>query len=149
MATEFIVETDGTNDFGCCPCCGNSSRTVWGYVHEGDETRAAYFVQWTLGHVVERGANFDLILGKWGENANSKMRSAVSLEMRVLDSGPWFGVIDAATQPVAKNGNAGNLLSRNDVIGTSIASETFAIVDAIWLQDSRIQELHQASLSNH
>jgi hypothetical protein len=37
------------------------TQRVWGYVNQGDATIAAYFVEWTPGHV-QNPANFDQIL---------------------------------------------------------------------------------------
>lgn len=27
---EIVLEPTGSNDFECCECCGENSRTVWG-----------------------------------------------------------------------------------------------------------------------
>jgi hypothetical protein len=37
---------------------------------------AAYYVHWALGHVPDRGANIDLIVGEWGEAATRERRRA-------------------------------------------------------------------------
>ena len=67
--------------FGPCGCCGNMTRRVRGYVNQGAATIAAYFVEWTPGHEA-KAANFDLIVGKWGEVADSTSRKAVALDFR-------------------------------------------------------------------
>jgi hypothetical protein len=115
---------------------------VWGYVHSGQSTLAAYFVHWTLGHVPDRGANIDLIVGPWGDNTSSDDRCAVSLAYRQLDTGPSFMVINAAERDIAKSSLVGRALNRSEVIGRPIADDVFAICDAVWLQDPRINELH-------
>jgi hypothetical protein len=124
-----------------CECCGRESRTVYGFVYRGDDAAAAYFVQWTLGGVASHGANFDLILGRWGEGATSADRCAVSLEFRRTDHGPTFTVIDAAVRPVAQSDLVDKTLTREEVIGTPTAKIAFDIVDAVWIQDDRIQEI--------
>jgi len=43
------------------------SRKVWGLVRSDGYAYATYFVHWTVGHVFDHGANFDVILGKWGK----------------------------------------------------------------------------------
>jgi hypothetical protein len=60
---------------------------------------------------------------------------------RLTDTGPWLTVIDAATRPVAKNTLVGRALRRDEVIGTPLAAEAFAIADAVLLQDGRVAEL--------
>ena len=139
---EFTVETSGSNDYGPCECCGNRSRTVWGYLRRGGYPIAAYFVQWTLTRLHDHGANFDLVLGKWGEGTSPADRQIVAVAYRIIDGGPQFMVIDAANRPVARNANlATTALGRDQVIGTPLASEVFAMLDAIWLGDRRIEEL--------
>ena len=52
----LTLEVSESSDFGPCECCGAKSRTVWAYLHRGERTEAAYFVQWTLGQVDRHGA---------------------------------------------------------------------------------------------
>ncbi|MDP3341638.1 hypothetical protein [Frigidibacter sp.] len=126
-----------------CDCCGNQSRTIWGFVHEGEGAIASYFLQWTVGAPLStHPANFDLIYGAWGEGEGegaSKMdRYAVSMVYFEGDSGPAISVIDAADRPVAKSELVGTVLSRDCIIGTPLAQRVFAIFDAVLLQDERL-----------
>jgi hypothetical protein len=135
------IEPTGAKDFGPCECCHRDTRRVWGYVHGVGRIEAAYFVEWTLGGVREHGAHFDLIVGRWGEGAERAERVAVALELRVLDSGPAFMVIDAARRAFSRSDLVGRALSREEVVGTPLARHVFDIVDAVWLQDRRVVEL--------
>src|SRR5262245_58702006 len=101
MATRLEAEPDGSADLGPCPCCGNMTRRVWGFIRTPKATLAAYFVQWTPGRVKDHGALFDLIVGRWGEGASAADRVAVTLDYRLLDDGPGFMVIDATGRPTA------------------------------------------------
>ena len=89
------VEPTGSSDYGPCKCCGNNSRRVWGFIHAAEATFAAYFVHWTLDRVADHGANFDLIIGKWGDGASKADRSLVALLYRLFEGKPQFMVIDA------------------------------------------------------
>lgn len=60
---ELIVEPTDSNEFGPCSCCGNMSKTIWGFVHHGKKTLAAYYVSWTQNKP-EHDVNFDLIIGE-------------------------------------------------------------------------------------
>jgi hypothetical protein len=136
------IEFGGSNDFGLCECCGGCSRTIWGFLHrDTGENEAEYFVQWTVGKVNEHGANFDLIIGGWGEGTTKSDRCAVALALRWINREPQFMVIDAATRPVAHSDLVGRTLAREDVIGTPIAQLAFDIIDDIWLYDPRIKEI--------
>ena len=118
------------------------SRSVWGYVHAGKDTHAAYFVHWTLNRVIEHGAHFDIIIGRWGDGTTAANRKAVSLEYRITENGPFLTVIDAHGRDHADGRLAKRALRREDVIGKPLAKKVFAICDAIFLQDDRIAELH-------
>jgi hypothetical protein len=132
-AIEILDESGGF-----CDCCGEASRSVWGLVHHGDATVAAYWMHWTVGHLDEPGANLDIVIGAWGETATPSHRQAVSLLYRQPeDQPPAFMVIDATDRPIAKSALVGGALRREDVIGTPLADHVFGLVDAICLQDSR------------
>lgn len=137
----LTVEPTGEKDYGPCNCCGNNSRCAWGFIHSVEGTVASYFVHWTLSRVADHGANFDLILGKWGEQSTARDRSLVSLAYRLFDTGPQFMVIDCHDRPAAKSELVGQVLRREDVVGQPIAKRAFAMADAILVQDKRVLEL--------
>jgi len=137
---EFRIEPSAVHDT-LCDCCGQQSRTVTGFVYRDDAAAAAYFVQWTLGGVDSHGANFDLILGRWGEGATSSDRSAVAVEFRRTPDGPAFMVVDASARPAGRSELVGRALSREGVVGTPLAKVAFDIIDAVWLHDGRIKEI--------
>jgi len=139
QSSDLEVERAGESG-GTCDCCGNESRTVWGNVHERDGgTVASYFVQWTVGRpIAEHPANFDLILGSWGDGTSVDDRYAVSLLYAEDEDGPSVMVIDATDAPRDMSDLAGSALRRDEVIGTPLAAAAFAIVDAIFLQDGRL-----------
>jgi len=137
---DFRVEENAVHDAGLCACCGNSSRTVSGFVYSDDRPAAAYFVLWTPGRA-DHGASFDLILGKWGEGAGRESRYAVSLCYRITEKGPGFMVIDSSDRPIAGSELIGKALRRDEVLGTPTATHAFAILDAIYMGDVRLGEL--------
>jgi hypothetical protein len=133
----FAVEEIGESS-GHCDCCGNESRCVWGMVHQGQATVAAYWMHWTVGHLSEPGANLDLIVGKWGDQASAKDRCLVSLLHRQQpDDSAALMVIDASERPAAKGELAHIALDRGEVIGTPLAAQVFDLIDAIYEQDGR------------
>jgi len=140
----LIVTPTGTKDFGPCACCGDNSRKVWGLVHRGAAGEAAYFVEWTMGQIARHGAHFDLVLGKWGDGTTREDRYAVSLEFQRTEQGPAFIIIDATDRDVGRDDLVRRGLRRDEVIGTEVAKQAFDIIDAIWLQDARIEEIRRA-----
>jgi hypothetical protein len=138
---HLSIEATDSNDCGPCECCGNNSRCVSGFVHSPTETVAAYFVHWTLSRVKDHGANFDLIIGTWGEGASPSDRCLVALAYRMSATGPQFMVIDADQRPSAGSDLFAKSMRRSEVIGHPIAERAFAIVDAVLEEDARIEEL--------
>jgi hypothetical protein len=136
------INPDGSRDFGPCECCGNFSRTVWGSIYHGQTMIATYIVQWTLNNP-EHGANFDLVIGKWDDDdaTSVKDRKTVALKYHNTDGGTGFAVIDAADRMAGQPEFTNVALSRAQVIGTPLAADAFAMVDAIWLRDPRIAEV--------
>ena len=138
---DYTVEPTGQNDFGPCSCCGNTSRCAWGFVHGPNGAVAAYFVHWTVGRVADHWPNFDLIIGQWGEGTVAADRFMVALRYRLLESGPAFMVIDPDGRPSATSGLVGSALRRSEVIGKPIATQAFAIADALLVQDGWLAEM--------
>ena len=138
----IVLEFDADNDadFGPCPDCGESTRRVWGYVYRSDLPHAAYYVEWTPSHS-DKSAVFDLIIGRWGENASPDDRQFVSVAYRVLDTGPAFMVQDASAHRAKSSSLASHALNRTEVVGQPIAADVFQICDAVYLADPRIAEL--------
>src|ERR1035438_3946449 len=110
LALEFGAENQ--KKLGPCLHCGQMTSRIWGYVYQSNAAIAAYFVEWTPLHP-EKDATFDLIVGKWGENAHSADRQGVSVAFRALESGPSFMVQDAATRPIGPSSLISASLDRN------------------------------------
>jgi hypothetical protein len=137
VPANLEVEPDGESS-GYCDCCGRTSRTVWGWVHSPEGTLASYFVQWTEEHLAENGANIDFIVGRWGEGSSAQDRVAVSLVHRGNKrDGPSVMVVDAHGRPISTSPLVGSALAREEVMGTPLAKQIFAMIDAIYVEDSR------------
>jgi hypothetical protein len=137
---RLTIYPEDNASFGPCECCGQMTSRVWGYVNDGDVGIAAYYVEWTPGHE-GRAANFDFIIGKWGESAEAKDRQAAAVEFRKLETSPAFRVIDASLRKVGASSLVSEALNRDAVIGSPIATQIFAICDLVYLEDPRIDEL--------
>jgi len=136
---SFEIE-QGDSSLGHCECCGTTTRRIYGYVHRDGATVAAYFVGWTK-QKPDHGAAFDLIIGKWGEAATKQDRCAVALDFHIKDASPAFMVVDAHGRLKAGSELVSAVLRRLDVIGTPFAPQVFALIDAIYLGDPRLDEI--------
>ncbi|WP_426033285.1 hypothetical protein [Cypionkella sp. TWP1-2-1b2] len=139
QSNDLRAEPDGEN-VSTCDCCGCMSRKVWGYLHlKQAGTLAAYFMHWTPGaSLATHPANFDLIVGPWGEDEAAENRCAVALIQFEGENGPGVMVIDSESRPASSGGLAKIMTDRNDVISTPFASSVFAMYDAALLQDHRL-----------
>jgi hypothetical protein len=130
---DFEIEQSGASG-GTCDCCGSTTKRIWGFAHRNGGTTAAYFVAWTEGKA-DHGAKFDLILGKWGDKAAQADRYVVALDFHIGGQAPEFVVVDAHTRGASFAALAATTLSRSDVIGTPLAAQVYAVVDAIYMSD--------------
>jgi hypothetical protein len=139
ISVDFIV-TPWNESHGTCECCGRVSKTIWGDISLQGDSVAVYFIQWTMG-ASEHYPNVDIVFGAWGEGTDPGQRVLVSMLFRPAADGGSFMVIDGDGRPSDNRELCGRALKRIEVIGTSLAQEAFALVDAIWLQDPRIEEV--------
>lgn len=145
MNWHLTIDPENEKRFGPCECCGNMTRRVWGDASYDGTMIAAYYVEWTPGHMAN-GANFDLIIGYWGDDVGPEYRHAIALLFKQFKTGGQFMVIDAATRSFSKSELVGHVLERQQVIGQPFAQTIFAICDTIFLEDERIAELHSAPI---
>ncbi|HEV2549370.1 MAG TPA: hypothetical protein VGU20_18675 [Stellaceae bacterium] len=101
---------------------------------------AAYFVGWAEQRP-DHGASFDLILGKWGASATKQDRYAVALDYRIVEGSPQFMVVDAQGRLTSDGDLADSALKRSEIIGTPLAPQVFALIDAIYMGDPRLHEI--------
>lgn len=135
-----LIATPWSESEGYCDCCGNRSRAVWGDVSDSAGTVGVYFVHWTE-NMPEHLPCFDIVLGAWGEGTSPDARVLVSLVYDSGMKGGSFTVVDSKDRPADSRSVCGRALKRNEVIGTPVADDVFAIVDVVWLQDDRIEEI--------
>ncbi|MCA9606501.1 MAG: hypothetical protein KC619_12935 [Myxococcales bacterium] len=127
--------------------CGEHgiSRTVWGYLYVEEVPRAVYYVQWTVDRERENGANVDLVMGEWGDDATPEQRVAVSLVYRIGPDGPEFKSIDPDARPHAQSGLAAHFIPGRHVLGNPVGADAYAFLHAVFGQDPRVQALVQAA----
>jgi hypothetical protein len=143
-AAALQVSEGERRDGGPCPCCGEPTELVWGYVN--DETTGplcVYYVQWTPGPAAH-DAHFDLIVGPWGEGTRAADRYGVSLVYR--REAASLTVVDAAARSFAQHQRLfGRALAREALLGTPLAATVYQLLDAIWQGDARLGALTAVS----
>lgn len=122
---------------GHCDCCGHASQTIWGGLAGDDGPLAAWFAGWTVGRP-DHMPTIDLVLGPWGEGTRALDRVLVSLRYRPAQGGGALMVVDAAGGARDRRDLCGRALARNEVVGTPLAGQVFALIDALWLTEPRM-----------
>jgi hypothetical protein len=139
MNGPLRVEPAGESG-GHCDCCGNETRTIWGYLRSGEQPIAAYYFQWTR-RKPEHFPNLDFLIGTWGDDAVHD-RKLVSWCFNPM--APGFMAIDSADRPAAKSPLCAKPLTRDEVIHDDrLMKLTTELIDAVWLGDPRVQEVKE------
>lgn len=125
---------------GHCDCCGNQTRSISGGLSDGEGARAAYLVRWTVGQP-RHTPDFDLIIGLWGDGTGPQDRVLVALSYHPRPGGGFFMVVGGKGRPGDNRDLCDRALERDEVIGTPLAQEAFALIDALWLTEPRIAEI--------
>lgn len=136
-AAGFVVEPGRKSNLAPCECCGATTRIVRGFVYKAGTAHAVYLVRWSVGDK-RHDAEVAVSIGGWCD-ADQSLRQSVALSLRQMENGPAFMVVDAAQTPWGREKELGEPMERSAVIGTPLASEVFAILDATALQDERVQ----------
>ena len=120
---------------GVCSCCGSDTAVTRGVVDDGGVHVASYLVKWTVGNP-SHGMGWLVSLS----DPVSSQRVCISLVysfeyasfmVRHIGDDPW--------QPDDLR-DFGELLDRNQVIGTPLAKKVFEILDDIWLTDPYVRD---------
>jgi hypothetical protein len=105
------------------------------------EPYAAYQVHWTSRQVARHGAEFYIILGRWGDDTSAADRFAIALHFFIEPDRFGLTVVDADQTPIASHPLVGQALPRESVIDSPLAQDVFKLVDAIWLDDENVAEV--------
>ena len=138
---KYTLEEGESSKGEACACCGEKTRTVWGYIKRDGIPRAVYYVSWTQRHQ-ERGALFLLSVGDW-EAKTPNARESFALAFRLLPTGPAFMIVDASETNWARNELLGVMLDRETALASPLKTEVFAIADGILGQDKRFQSFFE------
>ena len=145
---SIIITKDALRDLGCCNCCGNVSMLASGWVFSDGCLHASHHVHWTTGQVPLHGAMVHLILGDWQNEKAERHLVEMQYHINQINAAgevaSGFMVTDAPATGTGGEMPASKALRRDEVMGTALADEVFALVDEIWLQDDRIAEIVQA-----
>src|ERR1051325_11584343 len=135
------VEYHSTNwsETGPCPDCGHTTVTVWGYVYKDQEPFAVYYARSTPKHP-EAGIQMALSIGGWGEDANAEEKRCIGVLYGGQPEARGFMYVDASELPWGCESFLGAMQSREQVVGTELATAAGMILNVIHLRDARLAE---------
>ncbi len=119
---------------GVCPCCGSDTAYTRGVVENDGPQLASYLIKWTVGDP-SHGMGWlvslsDPVSGREVSISLSYSFEHASFMVRHIGDYSWDDDDTAGF---------GELLDRDQVIGTPLAGRVFEIVDDIWLSDPYVQ----------
>jgi hypothetical protein len=120
---------------GVCPCCGNETACTRGVVEKDGKRIATYLIKWTVGNP-SHGMGWLVSLPGPEIGRDVCVSLGYSFEHRA------FMVRHLADYHWAADDleGFGELLDRDQIIGTPLAKQVFAVVDDIWLSDPYVQD---------
>jgi len=120
-----------------CDCCRETTVTLHGDLEQSGDWLAFYMARFTASHTGV-GPHFRVLTGDWSDNAPTTSRWIFEAELNIEAQG--FMLLDTSK-------HAGSIsaihLDRNDILNTPFAAEAFAMLDAIYMKDSRLKAHHQ------
>lgn len=134
---DYGIELGEDADLAPCPDCGKASKSVWGYVSKNNQAHSVYYASWNENHP-DRGVQFFLSIGKWGQGSGAAMRKKIALDCRMGPERPAFMVLDASKMPFADE-ELGKGLTREQVLDDPMKDEVFLIIDQVSFDDKRIK----------
>jgi len=134
-SADYVIEPGRTTEFPRCACCGEATRISRGFVYRHGVARSVYLVRWVVG--VEHDADVAVSVGGWCD-ADPVPRVFVALKLRQLVNGPAFMVVDADPARWDSTDLLGQPLEAAAVRGQPLATEVYAILDAVSAQDGRV-----------
>ncbi|GAA5162121.1 hypothetical protein [Viridibacterium curvum] len=141
MSDTFRVEPAEEHE-STCACCGNRTRTVWGYVYASELPLACYWIQWTASRP-DHPPNFDFLIGTWG-NDEVNDKQLVSWLFNPSSGGGSFMAIDSASRPAARSTLCAKALTRQEVVNNgALMQQATDLIDAVWLGDPRLLEVRE------
>lgn len=138
MTDTLEIEAGIEATVGHCDACGHASKMFRGVVYAHGNAHALYLCHYTESHP-EQGVSMAVSLRGWGEDVDPTLKECVTLEWRHADTGPGCRVVDALDTQWAREPVLGRMLSRDEALASGRAAEAYAVSDAVWLGDLRLQ----------
>lgn len=125
-----------------CPDCGQATQRVWGHVLDQQQTIAAYFVTWVPG-ARSHAIGYDMIFGRWDEEATGDNRVLVSLDHRVGDNAHAPKFVDAAGRVAHDPRLFSEALTWQAAMQSARAKDLLILADMIYRNDPRLEDVRK------
>ena len=134
---EISLELGGEGDPYQCPCCGNESHTVWGFIYEDGNAHAVYYAGWTIEHE-DKGVTIAIGLGDWGEDTGPEDRYSIGLDVRANTSDVMFSVLEPEQSSFNDVEFIGRMMPRIEALAHPQLDHIFHVAEHIVADDPRV-----------
>ena len=137
LAWEDITVVAGQITRIPCDCCNTTTTVLRGDLEHGATWIGFYDVRFTDGHS-DVFPIFQVYTGDWSQGAPKESRWCFGADFNAALGG--FMLRDTSEDVFHIDATT---LDRSDILGSPFAAEVFAMLDAIIMKDSRLQEISQ------
>ena len=128
-----VLEGPATNTI--CACCGNTTAMLQGDLYAEEDWLGFYYI-WLTPKCVERPPLFRLGTGDWSDEAPTEERWIFEVEYYSQTNSFMIGNVSERCLKVRAT-----CLDRADIVGTAFASEAFAMIDAVFMKENRLESI--------
>jgi hypothetical protein len=121
-----------------CSHCGETSKTVWGWVSKDGAAHAVYFVNLMTGHQ-EPSARLTISIGGWGDEDNLAERKWIYIETRPIPTSYEMVVREPVESLYNGKPILGASMTRPEALASSLIQEFFAVADYIAFNDPAVR----------
>jgi hypothetical protein len=139
------LELGTTHNPFACPCCGETSVNLSGFVYRDGDARAVYWAGMTAGHE-RRVIEVAVGIGEWGDGTSAADRIGFVLQLWAEGSQPNVTIVSPDESRWNTIALLGRILPREEALRHSFIKEVFHITDHLVTDDPRIGTYLQSGL---
>ena len=125
-----------------CPDCGETSLTVWGFIHKNGTAHAVYYAGLMTGHS-QISVRLTVSIGDWvttDANRNeAKLRQWLFIEARPTSDRYELMVREPEESLYFNKPLLGNPITRAEALGSPLLEEFFAVADFVAFNDPAVK----------
>jgi hypothetical protein len=142
----IVLQPRGEESGAPCTHCGRAMCQVRGFVVDCDRTVASYLVTWAPG-CQAHAVCYDLVFGRWDEQATAANRTAFSLDMHNINGENTMKYVDAEGRIAHHPDLFGQALTRREAMESPLAEDILVMANTIYRNEPRLAEVRKWGLA--